>query len=147
MDELCFTVLLMLYFFFFKQKTAYEMRISDWSSDVCSSDLGGFTSENLQCLSARRGIHDIMAKFAKHIRQTLTNQILIVDHQNTKPIRRLQFHHITLMHFHRLFCGLSFRKPDRSNRPNPDDTFERQDRKSTRLNSSHLCASRMPSSA
>src|SRR3546814_7896590 len=30
-----------LFFFFFKQKTAYEMRISDWSSDVCSSDLGG----------------------------------------------------------------------------------------------------------
>src|SRR3546814_10577962 len=32
-------------FFFFKQKTAYEMRISDWSSDVCSSDLatGVFT--------------------------------------------------------------------------------------------------------
>src|SRR3546814_1247323 len=29
----------MVYFFFFKQKTAYEMRISDWSSDVCSSDL------------------------------------------------------------------------------------------------------------
>src|SRR3546814_8541642 len=28
-----------LCFFFFKQKTAYEMRISDWSSDVCSSDL------------------------------------------------------------------------------------------------------------
>src|SRR3546814_10337440 len=33
----CFYVLLL--FFFFKQKTAYEMRISDWSSDVCSSDL------------------------------------------------------------------------------------------------------------
>src|SRR3546814_9502361 len=31
----CFGVV----FFFFKQKTAYEMRISDWSSDVCSSDL------------------------------------------------------------------------------------------------------------
>src|SRR3546814_2270603 len=30
----------MFVFFFFKQKTAYEMRISDWSSDVCSSDLG-----------------------------------------------------------------------------------------------------------
>src|SRR3546814_2038128 len=29
----------MVSFFFFKQKTAYEMRISDWSSDVCSSDL------------------------------------------------------------------------------------------------------------
>src|SRR3546814_1578151 len=32
--------MLQLIFFFFKQKTAYEMRISDWSSDVCSSDLG-----------------------------------------------------------------------------------------------------------
>src|SRR3546814_8190436 len=31
-------------FFFFKQKTAYEMRISDWSSDVCSSDLCGATT-------------------------------------------------------------------------------------------------------
>src|SRR3546814_6366586 len=29
----------LFFFFFFKQKTAYEMRISDWSSDVCSSDL------------------------------------------------------------------------------------------------------------
>src|SRR3546814_17192797 len=31
------------HFFFFKQKTAYEMRISDWSSDVCSSDLHAAT--------------------------------------------------------------------------------------------------------
>src|SRR3546814_2664413 len=31
--------ILIFIFFFFKQKTAYEMRISDWSSDVCSSDL------------------------------------------------------------------------------------------------------------
>src|SRR3546814_866212 len=31
--------MLVFWFFFFKQKTAYEMRISDWSSDVCSSDL------------------------------------------------------------------------------------------------------------
>src|SRR3546814_3303308 len=30
---------LLMFVFFFKQKTAYEMRISDWSSDVCSSDL------------------------------------------------------------------------------------------------------------
>src|SRR3546814_3453856 len=33
------TCYVFLLFFFFKQKTAYEMRISDWSSDVCSSDL------------------------------------------------------------------------------------------------------------
>src|SRR3546814_4500544 len=37
---MCFIRLLYTFcFFFFKQKTAYEMRISDWSSDVCSSDL------------------------------------------------------------------------------------------------------------
>src|SRR3546814_4038363 len=38
-----------MFFFFFKQKTAYEMRISDWSSDVCSSDLrlGGIALGNI----------------------------------------------------------------------------------------------------
>src|SRR3546814_8785585 len=46
---------IILIFFFFKQKTAYELRISDWSSDVCSSDLlvdplfGG--GEIAQCLA------------------------------------------------------------------------------------------------
>src|SRR3546814_18073140 len=34
-------------FFFFKQKTAYEMRISDWSSDVCSSDLSALTGSTV----------------------------------------------------------------------------------------------------
>src|SRR3546814_5910259 len=39
-DVYMMSVQLFIYFlFFFKQKTAYEMRISDWSSDVCSSDL------------------------------------------------------------------------------------------------------------
>src|SRR3546814_15509166 len=40
-------------FFFFKQKTAYEMRISDWSSDVCSSDLG-----NVELLGQRHADGD-----------------------------------------------------------------------------------------
>src|SRR3546814_2417684 len=35
------------FFFFFKQKTAYEMRISDWSSDVCSSDVTTFRTRML----------------------------------------------------------------------------------------------------
>src|SRR3546814_4378942 len=38
----CVIISYMCVFFFFKQKTAYEMRISDWSSDVCSSDLVAF---------------------------------------------------------------------------------------------------------
>src|SRR3546814_8984978 len=46
-------------FFFFKQKTAYEMRISDWSSDVCSSDLFGIHQRRaviaLQAVSLGRG--------------------------------------------------------------------------------------------
>src|SRR3546814_4998039 len=41
-------------FFFFKQKTAYEMRISDWSSDVCSSDLGEGFDATGWTLHARR---------------------------------------------------------------------------------------------
>src|SRR3546814_7939388 len=38
-SDLRVVVLLDVFIFFFKQKTAYELRISDWSSDVCSSDL------------------------------------------------------------------------------------------------------------
>src|SRR3546814_4154656 len=37
--EILYLIVYVFMFFFFKQKTAYEMRISDWSSDVCSSDL------------------------------------------------------------------------------------------------------------
>src|SRR3546814_3724917 len=44
-----------LLFFFFKQKTAYEMRISDWSSDVCSSDLLYRTC--VACHSLEAGSH------------------------------------------------------------------------------------------
>src|SRR3546814_4017596 len=46
------------FFFFFKQKTAYEMRISDWSSDVCSSDLTMF-----QCTWERA---DAALQFSEH---------------------------------------------------------------------------------
>src|SRR3546814_4484804 len=43
-------------FFFFKQKTAYEMRISDWSSDVCSSDLLRSSLPNASDLTARSSL-------------------------------------------------------------------------------------------
>src|SRR3546814_10676563 len=52
-ESLCCVIhLYVCFFFFFKQKTAYEMRISDWSSDVCSSDLGRGSRPG--CASARR---------------------------------------------------------------------------------------------
>src|SRR3546814_5426134 len=48
-----------MFLFFFKQKTAYEMRISDWSSDVCSSDLPLLVvtelAEEINRLLAQRG--------------------------------------------------------------------------------------------
>src|SRR3546814_17347189 len=42
--------MLVSFFFFFKQKTAYEMRISDWSSDVCSSDLPADPADRIGCM-------------------------------------------------------------------------------------------------
>src|SRR3546814_1335173 len=47
-----YILFLLVFFFFFKQKTAYEMRISDWSSDVCSSDLA---ASPIAPISDRRG--------------------------------------------------------------------------------------------
>src|SRR3546814_12779228 len=44
-------------FFFFKQKTAYEMRISDWSSDVCSSDLARERGDTRPVIAASAGNH------------------------------------------------------------------------------------------
>src|SRR3546814_13042456 len=53
------------FFFFFKQKTAYEMRISDWSSDVCSSDL-------LALGDYRRGV----GEDAQHVQRAVGNHEL-----------------------------------------------------------------------
>src|SRR3546814_9997624 len=66
------------FFFFFKQKTAYEMRISDWSSDVCSSDLYRFgkpgeseedfatrMAESLEALILREGPDTVAAFIAE----------------------------------------------------------------------------------
>src|SRR3546814_8860094 len=54
-------VCVLLLFVFFKQKTAYEMRISDWSSDVCSSDLHHPEERKM------RGDHDNARKHAVEI--------------------------------------------------------------------------------
>src|SRR3546814_6396546 len=54
------TCLSVWYFFFFKQKTAYEMRISDWSSDVCSSDLQRILE--ILARAADRGVPKLCAR-------------------------------------------------------------------------------------
>src|SRR3546814_12190890 len=45
------------FFFFFKHKTAYELRISDWSSDVCSSDLSSAPADQLTALGKQLAMH------------------------------------------------------------------------------------------
>src|SRR3546814_6704497 len=53
-------VFFFLFFFFFKQNTAYEMRISDWSSDVCSSDLFvSFNFDGLRKLKKLTGLNGL----------------------------------------------------------------------------------------
>src|SRR3546814_15334461 len=64
-----------LFFFFFKQKTAYEMRISDWSSDVCSSDLD--TAEPLLRLT----VHGLLQRT---VERHGSRDALVVRHQNIR---------------------------------------------------------------
>src|SRR3546814_8818372 len=72
-----------LVFFFFKQKTAYEMRISDWSSDVCSSDLASLsinllpTFGALVMLPAIASAQQVSAKGGKFDR-TAGNDVIVV---------------------------------------------------------------------
>src|SRR3546814_13267860 len=57
----CVTVALCMMRFFFKQKTAYEMRISDWSSDVCSSDLMSTgLGQGLPAMEIARPLHQTL---------------------------------------------------------------------------------------
>src|SRR3546814_7521393 len=70
-------------YFFFKQKTAYEMRISDWSSDVCSSDLPDAGSHcghleadlvQLPVLPGRPAIHSAFADRGRRHRRRLRSE-------------------------------------------------------------------------
>src|SRR3546814_13390396 len=60
--------------FFFKQKTAYEMRISDWSSDVCSSDLK--REHELE----ETGNTELVEEFVQHAEQIKTERVMGTDY-------------------------------------------------------------------
>src|SRR3546814_19235007 len=78
-------------FFFFKQKTAYEMRISDWSSDVCSSDLGWVS--NLIIAFAVAGVLSLLLVFP--VRHSTGNKWILwygkVFHWILLPLAALLF--------------------------------------------------------
>src|SRR3546814_8462334 len=131
---------LCLLFFFFKQKTAYEMRISDWSSDVCSSDLladrfhliapdlpGWNASERLP--GADYGVIAQAARLHAFIAALGDGPVIVVGHSMGGHISGL----------------LAADHPEQVQRLVLMSSAG--DRKSTRLNSSHQFASRMPSSS
>src|SRR3546814_1077666 len=122
-------------FFFFKQKTAYEMRISDWSSDVCSSDL----------LADREGRH---RNSAGH----LEDRIEAVD---AAQGRRLDGNAEHRNAGHRRDHAGQGRRAARARLDRLQSALGRTpglgeeavNRKRTRLKSSHQCGSRMASPA
>src|SRR3546814_3320360 len=120
-------------FFFFKQKTAYEMRISDWSSDVCSSDLNSGPGGN-DLAPARDWLALADAFYAASVESTPAIPVIWgtdAVHGHSNIVGATLFPHNV---------GLGAAR-------DPDLIERIGDRKSTRLNSSHSCASRMPSSA
>src|SRR3546814_5000643 len=67
-------------FFFFKQKTAYEMRISDWSSDVCSSDLAARRREGARDARHQEAPHllaDVELPVEEQLHQHRLDELLV----------------------------------------------------------------------
>src|SRR3546814_5771452 len=83
--------------FFFKQKTAYEMRISDWSSDVCSSDLPRIRQRDAhprlagreQEAAHRRGLADADGA---HTRAAVLHRVVDRHARRDDPARRVDVH-------------------------------------------------------
>src|SRR3546814_10155074 len=63
----------------FKQKTAYEMRISDWSSDVCSSDLVVLDQKLVEKHAKKMGIGDVKVTMHRFSGGSAMNQALLSD--------------------------------------------------------------------
>src|SRR3546814_7122475 len=131
-------------FFFFKQKTAYEMRISDWSSDVCSSDLPAWVVSRAQAFHDLRGLAPVACM---QLEYSLVQRSIEREHL---PLARA--HDIGVTAWSPLAGGILTGKYTRNtddNGPQRMDSMQLQQldnrkyRKSTRLNSSQYCASLM----
>src|SRR3546814_2624539 len=126
----------MLLFFFFKQKTAYEMRISDWSSDVCSSDLERTKAPEERHPSILAA--PSMFAVATIVGETLRN--IVMRHSDEGPAAESLFRASLIVGGQikgaepRLFLIYPEGNFIEAGEDNP---FFQIDRKSTRLNSSH----------
>src|SRR3546814_9146824 len=123
-------------FFFFKQKTAYEMRISDWSSDVCSSDLKRITASEsaFAAFSVIPLIGNIRASAVIAILQILSViqriGVIRLASERGPPPKRLNALVAAV-----LGLWLAVMRLARRPRPRPRQADRGPDRKSTRLNS------------
>src|SRR3546814_10296056 len=118
-----FSIVFVLCVFFFKQNTAYEMRISDWSSDVCSSDLKYLHSSILfvqHCPLTSTAKHRIMWETVWESRM---GNLTVAAVKNAKPGR------------HSDGAGLILFVTSKKGKSRV--LRAQVDRKSTRLNSSH----------
>src|SRR3546814_10460949 len=73
-------------FFFFKQKTAYEMRISDWSSDVCSSDLA--TQDAPVHENVKRALVEATELDTRLVMRPLRNTERVLNNPGVEKIRQ-----------------------------------------------------------
>src|SRR3546814_3581318 len=121
-----YCVLVGVFFFFFKQKTAYEMRISDWSSDVCSSDLDGEGQPPQQ--SAGRTIR-LPSELLEAIFEAGRKGLSIQRYKGLGEMNAEQLWETTLDQSNRSMLQVEIGQADLAD--------EILDRKSTRLNSSH----------
>src|SRR3546814_15417691 len=80
----------MCVFFFFKQKTAYDMRISDWSSDVCSSDLEAVADYNNAILTAVREAADALAQIESSRRDLAQQQQALTGLSEVTRLNRVR---------------------------------------------------------
>src|SRR3546814_3032060 len=114
-------------FFFFKQTTAYEMRISDWSSYVCSSDLHDIAGLDIamQDAPAVRIVERVgaLVRDVEHLRQRRPRCAGLTQRLQCRPVDVL----------HDDIADLAFD----ARVMQANDMRVLQDRKSTRLNSSH----------
>src|SRR3546814_3876618 len=124
-------------FFFFKQKTAYEMRISDWSSDVCSSDLLAQSHRRAHQLAADVDF-GVANLFAQRDRPALVLVAAIGLDAGVKQIADRLQHRIRKGHVQMAAAAFEFdlELADEDDLARRDEVGE-VDRKSTRLNSSH----------
>src|SRR3546814_4405361 len=80
--------ILFFIFFFFKQKTAYEGRISDWSSDVCSSDLASLTRSGDSRIKPLAGKHPLVTQVDNHKHQGGFPALHLMTGHNVSQLNR-----------------------------------------------------------